>query len=64
MFWIMEHPTNGYQTHNHLLLKGSGIKEVMEDFLIKKKLVNKKFNTANSNNSKTRAKVYLKRGKQ
>jgi hypothetical protein len=42
MFWIMEHTTNGYQTHNHLLLKGIGIKEVVEDFLIKKKLVNKK----------------------
>ena len=38
----MEHTTNGYQTHNHLLLKGIGIKEVVEDFLIKKKLVNKK----------------------
>ena len=43
MFWIMEHTTNGYQTHNHLLLKGIGIKEVVNDFLFKKKLVNKKF---------------------
>jgi len=43
MFWIMEHTTNGYQTHNHLLLKGIGIKAVVNDFLFKKKLVNKKF---------------------
>lgn len=43
MFWIMEHTSNGYQTHNHLLLDGDGIKEEVNDFLLKKNLVNEKF---------------------
>ena len=43
MFWVMEYTTNGYQTHNHLLLSGEGSKNEVNRFFKEKKVVNPKF---------------------
>ena len=43
MFWVMEHTSNHYQTHNHLLIKGNGIKDEVNNYLKSKKLVDKRF---------------------
>ena len=43
MFWVMEHTSNNYQTHNHLLIKGNGIKDEVNKFLKSKRLVDKRF---------------------
>ena len=43
MFWIMEHTSNGYQTHNHLLIEGDKVDKVVNQFLISKSLINKKY---------------------
>jgi|TARA_B110000240_G_scaffold175038_1_gene201951 hypothetical protein len=43
MFWVMEHTSNNYQTHNHLLIKGNGIKEEVNNYLKNKRLVDKRF---------------------
>ena len=43
VFWVMEHTSNNYQTHNHLLIKGNGIKEEVNNYLKNKRLVDKRF---------------------
>jgi hypothetical protein len=43
VFWVMEHTSNNYQTHNHLLIKGNGIKDEVNNYLKSKKLVDKRF---------------------
>lgn len=43
MFWVMEHTSSNYQTHNHLLIKGNGIKDEVNKFLKSKRLVDKRF---------------------
>ena len=43
MFWVMENTSNNYQTHNHLLIKGNGIKDEVNKFLKNKILVDKRF---------------------
>lgn len=43
IFWVMEHTSNNYQTHNHLLIKGNGIKDEVNKFLKSKRLVDKRF---------------------
>ena len=43
MFWVMEHTSNNYQTHNHLLIKGNGVKDEVNKYLRKKRLVDKRF---------------------
>ena len=43
MFWVMEHTSNNQQTHNHLLIKGNGIKEEVNNYLKNKRLVDKRF---------------------
>ena len=43
MFWVMEQTSNNYQTHNHLLIKGNGIKDEVNKFLKSKRLVDKRF---------------------
>jgi hypothetical protein len=43
MFWVMEHTSNNHQTHNHLLIKGNGIKEEVNNYLKNKRLVDKRF---------------------
>jgi|TARA_B100000768_G_scaffold63272_1_gene61239 hypothetical protein len=43
MFWVMEHTSNNYQTHNHLLIKGNGVKEEVNSYLKKKRLVDERF---------------------
>jgi len=43
IFWVMEHTSNNYQTHNHLLIKGNGIKDEVNNYLKSKKLVDKRF---------------------
>ena len=43
VFWIMESTSNYYQTHNHLLIKGDGVKEEVDLFLKEKKLVIPKY---------------------
>lgn len=42
LFWVMELTVNGYQTHNHLLIKGEGVERHVEQFLEDKKLIHKK----------------------
>lgn len=43
VFWIMEQTGNKYQTHNHLLIKGNGVKDEIITHLKKKNLINDKF---------------------
>ena len=43
MFWVMEHTSNNYQTHNHLLIKGNGIKDEVNNYLKSKRLIDKRF---------------------
>ncbi|MEH6706025.1 MAG: hypothetical protein V7691_14610 [Galbibacter orientalis] len=43
LFWVMEHTTNGYQTHNHLLIEGDGVKEAVHKYFKDKRLIDNRF---------------------
>jgi hypothetical protein len=43
LFWVMEHTSNNYQTHNHLLLKGKGIQTNVNNYFKSKGLVDMRF---------------------
>ena len=43
VFWVMEHTYNSYQTHNHLLLHGEGVKSEIDLYLKENNLVNDRF---------------------
>ena len=43
VFWVMEHTSNNYQTHNHLLIKGCGIKDEVNNYFQSKNLIDPRF---------------------
>ena len=43
IFWVMEHTSNNYQTHNHLLIRGEGVKDAVNTFLTSRNLVDPRF---------------------
>ena len=59
MFWVMEHTSNGYQTHNHLLLSGDGSRYEVDRFLSERKLVNPKFVQHSAYDSSQGATYYI-----
>jgi len=42
VFWVMEYTSNGYQTHNHLLIEGEGVQYELDKYLKEKNLVNER----------------------
>ena len=43
VFWVMEDTSNGYQTHNHLLLEGDNVQYELNKYLKEKNLVDERF---------------------
>ena len=43
VFWVMENTSNGYQTHNHLLLEGNTVQYELDKYLKEKNLVDERF---------------------
>ena len=43
VFWVMEDTSNGYQTHNHLLLEGNTVQYELDKYLKEKNLVDERF---------------------
>ena len=43
VFWVMEDTSNGYQTHNHLLLEGNTVQYELDKYLKDKNLVDDRF---------------------
>lgn len=59
IFWIMEYTSNGYQTHNHMLIEGEGVKQEIDRYLKEKNLVDDRFVKHIAYNSSLGANYYV-----
>ena len=50
VFWVMEDTSNGYQTHNHLLLEGDNVQYELDKYLKERKNLKKIFILLDSRN--------------